>query len=610
MKRHVLRGFPGAEPPRIRPNAGRRAGLALLFAGLLPLAGRAQWIEQTIPLAEGWNAVHLKVNPAETACSAVFADGKVTQVAWWNRDRLDDGTGSAVTDFCNWYRNSAEPSTFGRVIGDKRYLVKASAATTLKVKGTPAIPSGRLYRGEMNLVGVNAPSAPAGDRPLYHEYFTPLAPVPELYEVTAANASRRILGTQAVADPSKAVWFAAPGEGEATYMGPFEVSVDGGAVMAWTLAPATRTLTVKNVSPEARAVRIAREPSLAPPAGQGTCCGDVALARETIDWSAGYAQRAYVPVSFPFVTNLAAGATFEFRVRPDLDRMPAVAADGAAYQSVLAISDAGSVLNGETRAAGTCLYRVGVRAAGGLAAGEVNPAGLWVGTVALGQVNRAKMLGSAQPEWEPESLMDAPHPFQFRLIVHVAADGTTKILKQVFTAEKAADADGSDLLTDRDTAILYRALYPDATIRRTASANFPFIEPLALTGGEFMAPGAAMSATFTQAYDDRTNPFVHAFHPQHDNLEFRNKTPRVKASGDEGVGDYESWSVTRQVTLTFRESDPSAAAGASWNRTVTGGEYTERVTGLIGQGKPIVTRGIFRLSKVNDCATLTSEVIH
>ena len=86
--------------------------------------------------------------------------------------------------------------------------------------------------------------------------------------------------------------------------------------------------------------------------------------------------------------------------------------------------------------------------------------------------------------------------------------------------------------------------------------------------------------------------------------------PLVLESGDEGVGDYESWGVTRTVTLKFLADDPSSAAGASWNHTVTGGEYTERVQGLIGQGKPIVTKGIFRLSKVNDTQSLTTEVIH
>ena len=136
------------------------------------------------------------------------------------------------------------------------------------------------------------------------------------------------------------------------------------------------------------------------------------------------------------------------------------------------------------------------------------------------------------------------------------------------------------------------------------------MKPLTLRGGEFMSAGSELSATFTQAYDDKTNPFVHAFHPQHDNLAFNNRKPSKKASGDEGLGEYESWGVTRTVTLKFLADDPSDAAGDSWNRTVTGGEYTERVQGLIGQGKPIITRGIFRLSKVNDTAELTTEVIH
>ena len=52
-----------------------------------------------------------------------------------------------------------------------------------------------------------------------------------------------------------------------------------------------------------------------------------------------------------------------------------------------------------------------------------------------------------------------------------------------------------------------------------------------------------------------------------------------------------------------------AASSDSWNRTVTGGTYEEKVYGLIGPEKPIVTRGVFRLSKVNDVAALTTEVI-
>ena len=81
-------------------------------------------------------------------------------------------------------------------------------------------------------------------------------------------------------------------------------------------------------------------------------------------------------------------------------------------------------------------------------------------------------------------------------------------------------------------------------------------------------------------------------------------------SGDLGTGEYESWSVTRTISLKFLAEDPSDAAGQNWNRTTTGGEYAETIQGLNGQGKPILTKGIFRLSKVNGTATLTTGVIH
>ena len=283
-----------------------------------------------------------------------------------------------------------------------------------------------------------------------------------------------------------------------------------------------------------------------------------------------------------------------------------MAADVGNYMSILEISDKGSTLSGESRPAGTCLYRVGAFASGSLMESAVSSkAGLWVGTVVLAQVNRAKTLSSAKPEgWISTNLVTAPHPFQFRLLVHVDASGNAKLLKQAFTAMPTVDGD-TYLLADRETAIAFRGEYPNGTIRRTASANFPFMEPLALTGGTFMTPDSTISATFTQQYDDKTNPFVHAFHPQHDNVEFNNQKPSKLGDGDEGRGEYESWGVTREVSLTFAAEDP-VGENVEWNRTVTGGIYEETVSGLTGQGKPIITRGAFRLTKVNDAKTIKS----
>ena len=594
---------------------GRQLIVMLVACALAVLPARAQWMTQRINLVKGWNAIHLKVNPVDTSCATVFSPGTdptaITQVTWWNRDRLDDGTGNDITDTHTWYRSGGEPSTFSRVIGDQRYLVYSTAAFAFDVVGTPAIPKGTIYLGEYNLVGVNVPNLAGADAPTYYEYFMPFYyRSPSWYGVTADNEKQRFGNNVRATDASKAVWLETPTNmnGTVTFTGPFLLSLGNSAqTLAWTDdASLVRTLTIKNISAEDRVLKIYRASSLPPPTGQGTMAGNVALLRETTDWSKGFANAVYVPFlndsQTTFTTNLAAGATFELRLKPDTSRM---ATSVGNYMGILEISDKGSTLAGESRPEGTCLYRVGAFAAGSLMESDVSSkAGLWVGTVVLGQVNRAKTLSSAEPAWGATNLFTAPHPFQFRLLVHVDNEGNAKLLKQAFTAMPTVEGE-TYLLADRETAIAFRGEYPAGTIRRTASANFPFMAPLALTGGSFATGGATVGATFTQEYDDKTNPFVHAFHPQHDNIEFNNQKPSKLEGGDEGRGEYESWAVTREVSLTFADEDP-VGANEEWNRTVTGGLYEETVSGLTGQGKPILTRGAFRLTKVNDVKTIKS----
>jgi len=602
---------------RCFPGGG---AIGVAVALLLPFGLQAQWMTQRINLSAGWNAIHLKVNPMNTACEAVFSSPRITEVSWWNRDRISDGTGSAIVDSYNWYRDpsKAEACTFGHVVGDQRYLVYATSAVQLDVIGTPAIPKGIIYLGESNLVGVNVNNlVSAGNEPTYYEYFAPFYyRTPSWYAVSSSNTAVRLSNSAKIMDASKAVWLDAVGNGMtgiATFTGPFLLTLgNSDKTVNWTDDPnVARTITVKNISSEARVLRFEHNTSQEPPTGARRRVGNIRLLRETVDWSGGYANYTFVPMSFPFTTNLAAGASFDLRLKPDTSRMAATAAGD--YMSVLVISDKGSTLSGELRPDGTCLYRVGVCASGSLMSDAASSAaGLWVGTVVLGEVNRAKMLSSddaVDGQWDSTRMLDAPHPFQFRLLVHVDGSRNAKILKEVFTA-KAGPESETRLLTDRATAIAFRERYPDGTIRRSASANFPFMPPLALTGGTFMEGGDTLTATIAQPYDDKTNPFVHSFHPQHDNLAFNNQRPSKLGSGDEGTGEYESWGVTRMVSLTFESEDSAGAASPeAWNRTITGGVYEETVHGLTGVGKPIKTRGVFRLTKVSDVSALTTGVI-
>jgi len=561
----------------------------------LPFAAQAIWMEQTIPLRAGWNAVHMKVNPAEYGCDRVFGGGGIDQVTWWNRSRRDDGTGSVTADTFAWYASGVEPNTFGAVLGDERYLVHAVAATNLVVRGTPALPRGELLLGDLNLVGLNMVNGQA----TCNDYFQYLAEKESspYWSVTAANEHMPIRPRDVVANASEAIWLDTTGEGKKTYMGPFELSLDtGDKIVAWTSSTAARTITVKNVTDTDRVLRFGFERSIDPPAGQGALAGDVKIKVESIDWSQGYARRVYSPVGATFVTNVAAGAAFTFKVRPDLAAMPATSSGD--YLSILTVSDAGSRINGSVRANGTCFYRVGLKADGQLAASK-SPAGLWVGSVALTGVNRAQMLTSAKSEWDAEKIQDTTQAFQFRLLLHAGDDGAVKLMKQAFVGSTEGDNALAAVIADKETAKAYRKKYPSAKIRRVSSANFPFMDPKAFDGAaNFLKDGGELTVSFTQAYDAKDNPFMHAFHPNHDNLAFNNGAPSKKEDGATGTGDYESWNVTRAVKLTFAGTDPTGAADEDWNRTVCGGTYRETITGL--NKTPIIVEGAFRLYKSLD----------
>ena len=575
--------------------------LFAMTAGMATSAVFAAWMEQSIRLVQGWNAIHLKVNPFDGDCAKVFGEGsgdKIESVAWWRPDPTWDGTGAARTDTYYWNPTNSAACTFAQAIGDNTYLVKATSATTLTVFGTPVIPSGRIYLGAANLVGMWLENDV-----FFSEYFRAFGKhlaVSPFQSVDPSDSYSLHQGDDTSADPSEAIWLQTTGSGIATYMGPVQVTSDStDKLLRWTTTTAVRTLTLKNVTEDAIDVRIDLLDSLDPPAGQGTKAGKIALKRERVDYSAGYARRLYDPMPSTFTTNIAAGASWTLRIRPNLDAMPAASADSH-YLGILKISTA---LN-EEEPPGRAAIRVGLSAAGNLDALR-SPAGLWVGQVALTGVNRAQMLKSAHSEWDAEDIQDATQPFQFRLILHAADDGEVKLLKQAFVGTSMKDDATATVMTDKETARAYRGVHPNAVIRRTSSANFPFMDPLLFSGSlNFMKEDGVMTATFTQKGTAKDNPFFHQFHPNHDSLAFNNGKPIRKEDGADGTGDYETWSVTRTVTLKFQGGDPTGAADEEWNRTVCGGIYREEITGL---GKtPIIVEGAFRLTKTLDTPNLYS----
>lgn len=170
-----------------------------------------------------------------------------------------------------------------------------------------------------------------------------------------------------------------------------------------------------------------------------------------------------------------------------------------------------------------------------------------------------------------------------RLILHRAANGETRLMQQAYV--------GSDGITT--TIATAENLFP-ATLKpssRLSSAQFP---------SDFVKLGTgALSATGTVTfevlldYDADTNPFVHRYHPDHDNLDarFETKLPNGR----------ESFTVRRVVTLAFKPTLPGVNDPA-WGVTMIGGDYTEVVTGL--RSVPITANGTFILYRIAEGPTL------
>ena len=121
-------------------------------------------------------------------------------------------------------------------------------------------------------------------------------------------------------------------------------------------------------------------------------------------------------------------------------------------------------------------------------------------------------------------------------------------------------------------------------------------------GGRWVATPGTFSfgtgaATFTVAlgYNEASNPFVHTYHPDHDNYDAR--YGKILPEGAE------SFTVTRTIRLTFDPQRPPGVTDLTWGTTMLGGTYEETISGLRAQDVKLT--GAFILHRVSDAGTLS-----
>ena len=642
-------GGSGSRLPQSRIGVWLSALCSLLFAH----SASAQWQSTTFELKGGWNSIYLHGDATHDTIDDLFP-AEVIEVWRWNpnptqvqftTDPLIPTPGTP--EWTTWYRGNEEASKLSALIGQTAYLIKCTGTTannySVPITHRPQPPSNVWVRNGANLLGF--PTFKNGaNYPTMSSYFATfpaaIAANTKIFKYVGGdlgpgNPLQIFSPTFEQVDRNQAYWFDAEVVG--SFYAPIEISptVSGGLEFGRTRS--IIAVRLRNRTSAAVTITVTPENSGAAPAGQTGVVGPVPLTRRTFDTG----SNQYVETAISGAFNEVIGPQSSVEIEFGIDRGSLSANSNDFYASFLKFTDSSNLMEVFLPAS----------------AQPSTMAGLWVGDVEVTDVgskaaHRARAVATLTDAGEVESIsvdyagtnydtaptvtitdpisgttataiaavdngevtaitvqsagsgyvttplvtVDAPPPltgtgvarsFPLRYLLHVDDGGTARLLSQVFTGIL-------DLSGEYGVCAFESALKQDAkaTATRMVCTHMPLDQILSAGAGS-VALGGTLTRTISLPFDDKVNPFVHQYHPDHDNKDARFKP--VSAGT-------ESFTVTRAVSFDFLASPPPGTSSTGWGTTILGGDYAETLTGAHRQ--PLTTSGTFTFRRVNDIGSI------
>ncbi len=604
------------------------AGCVLLAA--LPVT--AQWVTETVELDAGWNAVFLHVDSSHLELDSWIGsdtNNPITQIWRWSPPdsvQFVDAPQNPiqpVSGWVNWVRNDPE-SALHLLAGDTAYLVESASAYTWSVKGRP-VPPRREWNGDgLNLLGF--PTVPVN--PPKFDAFIAQASELQAQEVEIYRYAGLVLDSTNPARIFPSLYRASSVvRGEAfwirsgtvfnRYFGPFEVVLSGSDGIQFYERLSIGSLRLRNYSPNPLTVSMELLASEAVPSGQPAIAGiPPLLVRGSLDFatqSYGYSE---LPVgalnaqSWTLAPRDEEGS--EVEVVLGFDRSVITEPEGSLLAGILRITDSIGHSRIDVPVSGT----VG------------SQTGLWVGealVTQVGQYLKTYQDGAVAPIVTTNGstvvtndlviatngnyvitnvvtdLADVPTWYPLRLIVHNPTPVAPVLLQRVFFGMNTQ----SNLALSKQENVLD----PDHldSARRISATHLPWTEDN--NGWTFNGPldqGSIITASvFNHFTDQRSNPFLHTYHPDHDNLDAPFKTELAQGS--------ESYTLERDIRIEVNPPGTNFFSRISGGETLTGDYYEDlRVIGLARAGgtndtRALQVRGVFRLDRISEISTLTEN---
>lgn len=548
------------------------AAAVLLFAAA-PAALHAQWKTETYALKGGWNAIWLHGDATHATPDELFAAyPEVLEIWRWNPNpdqiQFTDSPSSpsaTSSEWTIWNREDPNEQILSSLIGQSAYLIRCSGDSTtainVAIPQRPRPPNASWLVSGANFLGFPA----ATPSPVLSSYFAsfPIAVTTpaKIYKYIGGNLNAtnplQVSPNVERLDRNTAYWFEATTVGDFT--GPLKYELPSSDGLAFGRTGNVITIGVTNRTSSALTLTLSTPPSEPAPANQTPITGSVPLTRRTFDAATGvYTETPLVgesTVSVPVNSRL----NLEF----GLDRTQLTDSDSAHYASFLRIQDSAGLSD--------VLLPTSAQ--------HASPAGLWIGQVDVAAVT-STVAGS------PGST--TARSFPLRVNLHVDADGTARLLSQAYVGTLAYEGHPSGITTTEDAL----ASEQKAEALRVVSSQMPLDRAVVGTGS--FAVGASLQHVVTIPFDDPTNPFVHTYHPDHDNRDARFAPLPA---------DVESYDITRHITFTFTAEPPKGSSVTGWGTTIYGGTYAETIEGL--NKAPLTVGGTFVLRRISEIADIT-----
>ena len=583
---------------------------------LMTFCASAQWINQTNYLKAGWNAVYLHVDAGHADLDTLMTNATAVDEIWmWV-----PATGteqfvtspqtptSTSTQWSTWKRSLGATSTLKRLTPNTAYYVHVTDSNKdykWVVLGKAAAPRYRWASSGLNFIGFTTPNT----SPTYEKFFAPASGLlegSEIYRSTGGafgttNPARLSDYAKTSVARGEAVWMKV-GSGYNRYFGPFEISMAGSEGVNFGENSTQMSFRLRNLASYTNTIRVRMITSETPPAGQTAIVGapPILVRGNLISSTLTYDYQQLVAttetsddgdriVNWTLPPKGTPGS--DVQVVIGLMRGSMTGDSGSFHAAVLQFTDSAGLLRVDLPVTAT----------------KTSTTGLWVGDAKVSKVVQYLKTLELGANGKPvikltgsnggysiastnELIGGVPREFPLRLIVH---EGTTKtyLLQRVFLGPNAQS----------NTVVTTQQKYLDPVkldqARRISTVHLPWSSEN--TPWDMTRTTTNLSVVVDLNYNNTAvNPFIHQYHPDHDNLNasFTQTLP---------IGN-ESYGVSRTITLSPQSAgfDFASLTTGSQQRT---GVYEETITisGTAGNSRTFKVIGSYLLNRISEIATLT-----